>query len=318
MKKGILTVLTLNAALLTPRSGFAQSTEELLGAIFGGVGGAAVCSQFGKGNGKVALTAACAIGGALLGSEIGRKLSRQDQDAYRRSMNESMGDPVGRRREWRGDRHSGHCEVVRTGYLREQTTIQCREVRSVVTDSFGRVIATQVETSCYQESRWIRVEGREVIYAADRIETPRVTRHPELGNDRYGNHRDDQYGNERYGHQRDDNQYEDQNEDRYDQQDEGGYHRRDDDRYDRRRQGDYDRGGYDRRADSTISNQDLNRFIYDIQGHYADAARLAVIYDLRNYLRQNRMSVSDRQLERIINELDTRSARQEAIQLLSR
>lgn len=282
MKKGILTALALNAAFLAPHAGYAQSTQELLGAIFGGVGGAAVCSQFGKGDGRVALTAACAIGGAILGSEIGRQLSRQDQDAYRRSMNEAMGAPVGRRHDWRGDRHSGHCEVVRTGYLRQQTTVQCREIRSVVTDAYGRVIATQVETSCYRESRWIRVEEREVIYAADR--------------------RDDRGGYDR----RDDRGGYDRRDDR------GGYDRRDDGRHDRRD----DRGGYGQR-ETPISNDYLDIFVQNMRRHYADASRLGVVYDLRDYLRANRMTLNERQLNRILNQLETRSGRQEARNLLN-
>ncbi|MBX3018809.1 MAG: glycine zipper 2TM domain-containing protein [Bdellovibrionaceae bacterium] len=321
MKKGILTVLALNAALLTPNSGYAQSTEELLGAILGGVGGAAVCSQFGKGDGRVVLTAACAIGGALLGSEIGRSLSRQDQEAYRRSMNESMGDPVGRRRDWRGDKHSGHCEVVRTGYLRQRTTVQCREIRSVVTDAFGRVIATQVETSCYSESRWVRVEDREVIFASnDRRDDRREDRRDDRRDDGY-DRRDDRGGYDRRGEDRRDDRggYDRRGEDRRD--DRGGYDRRDDDRYGRRdddRYGrrDQDRGGYQQQG-AQISNYDLNNYVQAMQNHYADAARLGVVYDLRDYLRANRMTLNDRQLNRILNQLETRSGRQEALSLLS-
>lgn len=296
MKKGILTVMAMHAALLSPQTSLAQSTQELLGAIFGGVGGAAVCSQFGKGDGRVALTAACAIGGAILGSEIGRQLSRQDQEAYRYSMNEAMGTPIGRRVDWRGDRHSGHCEVVRTGYLRQQTTVQCREVRSVVTDGFGRVIATQVETSCYRESRWIRVEEREVMYASDRREERRDDRRDD-GYDRRDDRRDDGYD------RRDD-----------------GYGRRDDRRdegYDRRDRGDRFRENHERRGPMTpISNDYLGIFLQNMRRHYADAPRLGVVYDLRDYLMSNRMSLNDRQLNRVLNQLDTRSARQEARDLL--
>ena len=54
-----------------------------------------------------------------------------------------------------------------------------------------------------------------------------------------------------------------------------------------------------------------------MQNHYADAARLGVVYDLRDYLRANRMTLNDRQLNRILNQLETRSGRQEALSLLS-
>lgn len=287
MKKGILTLLALNVSLLAPLSSRAQSTEQILGAFLGGGAGAAVCSQFGKGDGKIALTAACAIGGAILGSEIGRNLSRQDQQNYRQSMHGAMGAPIGRRFDWRGDRHSGHCETLRTGYSRQETSIQCREVRSVVTDFQGNVIATQVETSCYRQDQWVRVEEREVIYSSDR----EVVRHQprrEREDDRRYDRRDDR--------------------------------RQNDGRY-RPRHPRFRDGGYREREQfqglQPISRDYLHIFIQNMRHQYADAPRLEVVDDLSNYLRENRMSINERQMRRVLEQLDSRSARQEAIDLLS-
>jgi uncharacterized protein YcfJ len=316
MKKGILTLLALNVSLLAPLSSRAQSTEQILGAIFGGGAGAAVCSQFGKGDGKIALTAACAIGGAILGSEIGRNLSRQDQQNYRQSMHGTMGAPIGRRFDWRGDRHSGHCETLRTGYSRQETSIQCREVRSVVTDFQGRVIANQVETSCYRQDQWVRVEEREVIYSSDR----EVVRHQprrEREDDRRYDRRDDRRQNNGDGVDARDSR----DQDRRGLAD--GYptdNRQNDGRYRPRHQPFRD-GGYREREQfqglQPISRDYLHIFIQNMRNQYADAPRLEVVDDLSNYLRENRMSINERQMRRVLEQLDSRSARQEAIDLLS-
>lgn len=163
MKKKILGLLALQMGLSAPLTSHALTAEELLGGIIGGVGGALLCNELSGGRNQGA-TAACAIGGAILGTAIGSQLSNDDREAYRGSYNRTLGRRVGERDEWRGNNHRGYTEVVRTGYSRREVSIQCREVRSVVTDNYGRVIATESETSCYRQERWVRVETTEVVY----------------------------------------------------------------------------------------------------------------------------------------------------------
>ena len=47
-----------------------SNSDQLAGTIIGGVAGAAVGNQFGRGSGKAIMTGAGAVGGAMLGSEL--------------------------------------------------------------------------------------------------------------------------------------------------------------------------------------------------------------------------------------------------------
>ncbi len=49
-------------------------TKQQVGLVTGGVAGAAIGSLFGGGSGKVVATGIGAVGGALLGSEIGKSM----------------------------------------------------------------------------------------------------------------------------------------------------------------------------------------------------------------------------------------------------
>lgn len=264
MKKKILGLLALQMGLSAPHVSHALTADELLGGILGGVGGALLCNELAGGRDRTAVTAACAIGGALLGSAIGGQLSRDDQSAYRSSMNRSMGRRVGERDEWRGDNHRGYTEVVRTGYYRQETTIQCREIRSVVTDNYGRTLGSEVETSCYRQDRWIRVETTEVVYGD-------VRGGGYNDYDRY-DRRDDRYGNDDFGRPR----YESIN----------------------------------------ITNERLRVYLSRLDRAYSDNERLDTIRRLAQDLRMSRQGLSSRQLDRVLEKLETRRAQREARSIL--
>jgi surface antigen len=59
-------------------------TKSQMGTVLGGLGGAAVGSQFGKGSGKTAMIALGALGGAALGNSIGASLDNADRAAMAR------------------------------------------------------------------------------------------------------------------------------------------------------------------------------------------------------------------------------------------
>lgn len=55
--------------------------NEDIGRVLGGVGGALIGSQIGKGTGKVVAVGAGTLGGLFLGGEIGKRLDNRDQEA---------------------------------------------------------------------------------------------------------------------------------------------------------------------------------------------------------------------------------------------
>ena len=78
--------------------GFLRCNRELAGQVVGGALGAAVGSQFGKGDGQLVATGAGALIGVLLGGEIGRSLDAQDRACVGRTL-ETV--PTGQTVAWR-------------------------------------------------------------------------------------------------------------------------------------------------------------------------------------------------------------------------
>lgn len=75
---------TLIASCSTP------PTKQQIGLVTGGVAGAAVGSLFGGGSGKVIATGVGAVGGAFIGSEIGKSMDQKSQQNTTVAMNNGL------------------------------------------------------------------------------------------------------------------------------------------------------------------------------------------------------------------------------------
>lgn len=64
--------------------------NEDIGRIVGGVGGAVLGSQFGKGTGKAVAVGAGALGGLFLGGEIGKQVGGKDQEAITQTRQQAL------------------------------------------------------------------------------------------------------------------------------------------------------------------------------------------------------------------------------------
>ncbi len=64
--------------------------NEDIGRIVGGVGGAVLGSQFGKGTGKAVAVGAGALGGLFLGGEIGKRIGGNDQQAITQTRQQAL------------------------------------------------------------------------------------------------------------------------------------------------------------------------------------------------------------------------------------
>ncbi len=86
----ILIAGTLIAQPVAAQEFLKNITNEDIGRVLGGVGGALVGSQFGGGTGKLVAVAAGAIGGMFLGGEIGKRLDPADRQGIAETRQQAL------------------------------------------------------------------------------------------------------------------------------------------------------------------------------------------------------------------------------------
>lgn len=125
------------------------------GTLLGGIGGAVIGAQFGKGTGQLAATAAGTLLGAYVGSEIGKSLDRADQQAMASAQQRAYAAPVGETITWNNpdSGNRGTITPVRDGYATSGS--YCREYRTTVTIDGRREEA--LGTACQQPDGTWRV-----------------------------------------------------------------------------------------------------------------------------------------------------------------
>lgn len=100
MRKTIFVPILLAGALVAQpvaaQEFLKNITNEDIGRVLGGVGGAIVGSQFGGGSGKWVAAAAGAVGGFFIGGEIGKYLDGRDRQGLAESRQQALesGQPV--------------------------------------------------------------------------------------------------------------------------------------------------------------------------------------------------------------------------------
>lgn len=131
-KKAIIAAMiasTLALSGCTSDAGPNQTGGALIGAGLGGLLG----SQFGRGEGRLAMTALGTLAGAAIGSNIGKKLDDADRarmrEAEQRAYNAPLNEPI----VWNnpGNGHSGTVTPTREG--RRPNGEYCREFQSNIT-----------------------------------------------------------------------------------------------------------------------------------------------------------------------------------------
>ena len=116
-----LIIGTFSCALLL--AGCAQTSNQDIGTLTGGVVGGLIGSQFGGGAGKVAAAAGGAVVGAFLGNQIGKTMDRLDRMEMQRALETA---PTGKAVVWQNPDTGNRYSVVptRTYYSDQQA---CRE-----------------------------------------------------------------------------------------------------------------------------------------------------------------------------------------------
>jgi surface antigen len=100
------------------------------GALLGGVGGALIGSQFGKGKGKIATTAIGTLLGAYVGSEAGTSLDRADATYAQESATYAFN--TGNAAQWRNPQTGAYGTITPTRTFETQSG-SCREFQQTVT-----------------------------------------------------------------------------------------------------------------------------------------------------------------------------------------
>ena len=151
--------VALIVAALGACANFEGRPKQTLGALLGGGLGALAGSQFGSGSGQLAAVAIGTLGGAFLGSEVGKSLDRADQSFMRQTSARAFEqNPTGVASAWRNPDtgHSG--TVVPTRTYRTADGGPCREFQQTVTIA-GRT-ETAYGTSCRQADGSWRIVNR--------------------------------------------------------------------------------------------------------------------------------------------------------------
>lgn len=174
MKTKVLSTL-LVLSFATGSVSHADGLKEIIGRIGGGLLGGALCNELGigGGSGRTVAIALCAVGGSMIGGEIGQNMDEADARAFSESQRRSFEGDLNRDYEWNGRQYGsrtgihGRVRPIGQGYHR-QTREVCREYVSVTyrgnrSSETRSVVCRKSNGSFYSlEEKTLYVNGRVV------------------------------------------------------------------------------------------------------------------------------------------------------------
>lgn len=132
MKK-ILSCVAMVVLLTNCAGQDGRVNKKGVGTILGGVAGAALGSQFGKGSGQVVGMGLGAIAGAFIGNQIGDMMDEQDKMKMTNTANHSLeNSPSGKASTWRNP-DSGNYGSFTPIKTYQENGRYCREYTQTVT-----------------------------------------------------------------------------------------------------------------------------------------------------------------------------------------
>lgn len=179
-----LSILTASVS----QAGFSEFIGQITGGIIGGV----LCNELGigKGSGRTAAVALCAVGGSMIGGEIGRDMDENDARAFEESQRRSFDGDLNRDYDWDGRRYGsrtgirGRMRPIEQGYHR-QTREVCREYQSVTyrgdrTSRTKSIVCQRFDGTFYSlDERSLFIRGQLIERERTRTEGP-----SQVGSDR--------------------------------------------------------------------------------------------------------------------------------------
>ena len=152
----IMTALAVVSALAL--AGCAEGQNET-GATLGGAAlGGLLGSQFGRGDGRLAMTALGTLAGAAIGNRVGKRMDDVDRMKMREAEQRAYAAPINETIIWNNPNtgHSGRVTPVRDG--RRQSGEYCREFQSEI--NVGGQREKGYGTACQQpDGSWKIVSG---------------------------------------------------------------------------------------------------------------------------------------------------------------
>ena len=110
-----------------------QGNKQTGGTLLGAGLGALAGSQIGGGRGKLVAVAVGALGGAFLGSEIGKSLDKADRAAIANSTHQALDKtPSGQQVAWRNPDSGNSGTVVAQPAVKADTGEYCREYAQTI------------------------------------------------------------------------------------------------------------------------------------------------------------------------------------------
>lgn len=108
------------------------NNKRTAGTILGAAGGAVAGAQFGKGDGRLAMTALGTLLGAYIGNEVGASLDRADQLYAQQALQQATTAPINQPVAWSNPQTNHRGVITPTREGRTQDGRVCREFRSTV------------------------------------------------------------------------------------------------------------------------------------------------------------------------------------------
>lgn len=110
-----------------------EANKTTAGTVVGAVGGGLLGSQIGHGSGQLAAVAAGTLLGAFIGHQVGESLDRADIEYARRAQDQAYAAPIGQRIIWSNPQSGNGGTVTPMREGNDSTGHYCREYQSTVT-----------------------------------------------------------------------------------------------------------------------------------------------------------------------------------------
>jgi surface antigen len=145
MLKKIISILLLSSFIISCAEQNGPLTKQGAGTVIGGIGGAILGSNIGKGQGNVAAIALGTLAGAALGNSIGASLDAIDQQYQVKNVQETLEyGRSGRTSGWRNPDSGNYGTITPMKTYQISTGQYCREFTQTVTiggrtqEAFGK------------------------------------------------------------------------------------------------------------------------------------------------------------------------------------
>jgi surface antigen len=135
------------AAQRTPGA-VGEANKTTAGTAAGAVGGGLLGAQIGHGGGQLAAVAAGTLLGAFIGHQVGESLDRADIEYARRAQDQAYAAPIGQQIIWSNPQSGAGGTVTPTREGNDSTGHYCREYQSTVT--IGGKTEQAYGTACRQ------------------------------------------------------------------------------------------------------------------------------------------------------------------------